>query len=227
LILKNAARLFVGSYKRYKSDTDRLIQWLTESAVTLGYELKLEAQQLPKKKNKKKKKKTVTPASPQKHKISSSKFLIIAQTISESAIAVPAVVLQFARQAASCRKRCAKWFMGRSEHEASNQTHQNFISVIENVADILERGIDNASTTTKVPEIHTHANIKQLNNMFEHLELEDPNELAASKAEPSTLSPPATYELNEDESEPTPNPSPNTSSPPTSSSKTCDSCETS
>jgi hypothetical protein len=91
--------------------------------------------------------------------------------------------------------------MGRSEHEASNQTHQYFISVTENAANILERSTDKASTTTGMPDIATHANIKQLNNRFEHLELEDSTEFAESPAKPPTSSPLAT---NEDDTESNP-----------------------
>jgi hypothetical protein len=192
-----------GSYRRYKSDTDQLIQWLVESAITLGYEPKVEAEQpIPKKKGKKKKK-TATTSAPRKHKISSRDFLIIAKTISESAIVVPPTVLQFAKRAAACRKRCAKWFMGQSEHEVNNQMHQYFISVIENVVGILEHGAEK-STSTEVPELSTKADINQLNNIFEHLELEDPTEVETSPAKSPTSTRPATYELNE-ESESTSN----------------------
>lgn len=86
-------------------------------------------------------KKTATASiPPRKYRIASTEFLVIAKTISESAIALPAIVLQLARRAAAAHKRFAKWFAGRAEHEFSNQTHDYFISVIESDCEILESG---------------------------------------------------------------------------------------
>lgn len=93
-----------------------------------------------------------------------------------------------------------KWFSGRVEHEFSNQTHDYFISVIENVADILEHGLNKAFNADP-QEMPDRANISQLNNMFEHLELEDLTEFADTPAQPSST-PPASYEITTEESDP-------------------------
>ena len=187
-------RFLYGSYKRYKSDTEHFTQWLVETARKCGYEAESQSSSTnPQKKNK-------SSQTPSKNKVALRDFGALAQTIAESALDVPPAVLSIAKRAISSRKRCAAWFLGQTESMLENRTHAHFISVMEEVCELLERKARKSLDDSMLqPQIASKSEDDQsvgmwLNNQFAALAVEEPRELQETQPQARQI---VEYEIEE------------------------------
>ncbi|KAI9738395.1 MAG: hypothetical protein M1834_008898 [Cirrosporium novae-zelandiae] len=206
-------KFLYGSYKRYKSDTDRFTTWLVKAAQTCGYQKEfsqpttnLGGGKKSKKKNKKKKENNEDNPSPIKYRISLAEFTSLAKQIATSgkAVQVPLAIIGIAQRAIGARKRCANWF---SKHVTNNdEGHQYFITVFEEVLEILSplsnKELDKLRADSS-PKVDNNPTLEELANKFSLLETEEletdvdmtSNSQMTSKKEPQTQ----TFEVDEGE----------------------------
>ena len=141
-------KFLVGSYKRYKSDTNQFLEWLDRTAKECSPpvetpKLKPNMSQYAKRKAKKNAaEKTPVHKKPlPTDKVALSHFVTLAKVIADSGrqIRVPRLVAVLISRAIALRKRCSAWFLkhGKGETEA-NSGHTHFVAVLEEVLHILE-----------------------------------------------------------------------------------------
>jgi hypothetical protein len=134
------------THKRYKADTNRVAEWLAETAQKCG--LKLETEPVAsrpsgrlKGKARKEARIAAATAPSARHIVTVKEFTDMAQFIVQQkrAIRVPETILGFLRSAINLRQRCTDWFQRQSiEGDKSTDQHSHFIGVLEDVLQILE-----------------------------------------------------------------------------------------
>ncbi|KAI9713960.1 MAG: hypothetical protein M1820_000690 [Bogoriella megaspora] len=184
-------KFLYGSYKRYKADTSAFVDWLIETAKKCGYDAKVhEASQVDGKP--KKKQKSKQSAETPKHKITLKELSVLSSVIAKSTFDVPAVILTTVRRAISLRKRCAKWFFASTESSSANQTHSHFITVLEELCELLERKLGKRTLGTHLKSIEDASHEQVLstlsNNSFAALSLEEATELEATEVSTAEVS---------------------------------------
>ena len=143
-------QFILGSYKRYKSDTNRFTAWLEETAKACGgnsEELRQSQDTKPTKSGSKDQATT-------KYKVPLSQFTALARVIANAkpSVKIPHHIIGIAQRAITARKRCAAWFrkqVGADPASLSNKGHSHFIDILEQVLDIL--GVSAAKTTESQP----------------------------------------------------------------------------
>jgi hypothetical protein len=145
------------THKRYKADTNRVAQWLAETAQKCGFVLgvqptpqpALQPRTGPRLKGKERKEArlanpppAITPSTA--HIVTVKGFTNMAQFIVRQtpAICVPDTIFELLRSAISLRKKCSSWFQQMSnpkkELRESDDKHSHFIGVLETVLEILK-----------------------------------------------------------------------------------------
>ena len=191
-----------SSYQAYKKDTAILLQWLSDTAERCGFVSHAPAQKetpKPSQRLKGKDRKTAREAAGSGHppkaaahrgkrKASIKEFLSQAKLVAESRnprVVVPDSIIKAGLRAVAARRRCGIWFEEHSAHsESSNQEHQFFIELLEEVISILSTNYDPpASKTTDIQkkadsrpstDILTGQGKQTLDNLFNVLALEEP-----------------------------------------------------
>ena len=139
-------KFLYGTYKRYKSDTAIFISWLVETAKACGNEASIDRGEKIKPSVQSGKKST---SSTQQHKIKLKELRNLGYAIAQSAISVSPLVLATAKRAIALRKRCAKWFSSsRKGSDNSDEGHSYFISVLEEVIELLEPKSNKGTSST-------------------------------------------------------------------------------
>ncbi|KAI8822529.1 uncharacterized protein EV422DRAFT_402565 [Fimicolochytrium jonesii] len=214
------------SYKRYKSDTNRLVKWLVVNSRKLGLVVKAKAAAKPAR-LKGRDRKLARESGTQKPSTGEARPCILtvdqisdmAKLIADAKVAVPASVLVVARRAIKVRKSCAQWFSraGRSTKKLEKDGgHWHFIEVLETVLSLLLPLKANDAVPSKVNETadvplnsfrHDDMELSQAidtENKFAALDMEDVNDdFDASQVEvdEATMADKETYEVeNEDDS---------------------------
>ncbi|CAI6330531.1 unnamed protein product [Periconia digitata] len=113
---KNSPPLVYDSYKRYKSDTQRLIAWLVKVGKDSGY--------------------------PSPIKTCTNDLRQLAKNVSTHAASIlPASILAIGRRAVSLRKKVTEAFMSRGPSR-SNKKHAYFVQVLEEILDMFKTPSD-------------------------------------------------------------------------------------
>ena len=182
-------KFLYGSYKRYKADTTTFVDWLIETAKKCGNPATLEKNPDGRQKSKKS---TEAP----KYKLNLEELSRLAQTVAQSSVKVPPVVLAAVKRAISLRKRCASWFSASHKRaDRANETHSHFIEVLERLCEVLEwKSPKPAAASAGASKSQTtageHQELEALaNNSFAALSLE-----GAKNAEQPSIDQPASPE---------------------------------
>ena len=193
-----------SSYTAYKKDTAILLQWLSDTAKSCGFVSQPPTQNEPPKpsqrlkgKERKKAKEVLGSKNPiqgaahcEKRKISIKEFLSQAKAVTKSRnprVVVPESIIKAGLRAVNARRRCGEWFEQHSAHsETSNQEHQFFVKLLEEVITILSVNFEpSISTVTGLGDSvkdnsrSSTANLTEkskqtLENLFSVLDLEEP-----------------------------------------------------
>ncbi|KAL1985781.1 hypothetical protein VTN96DRAFT_7403 [Rasamsonia emersonii] len=114
-------KFLVGSYKRYKADTDLFTAWLVETAAKAAAADGTCVNSL--------------------YRIPLAELTTLARAVAKAAITVPSHIADVARRAISKRKQCAVWFQNRTDacsgEVQANVAHSHFINVLEEVLALL------------------------------------------------------------------------------------------
>ncbi|KAK5111505.1 hypothetical protein LTR85_011853 [Meristemomyces frigidus] len=198
------ASTLVGTYRRYKAGTQKLVKWLTDSATLCNPSSPLAPAAAP----------------------SAAELLAYATRIVASAdptIKVPIEIVDVARDAVLGRQSCAEWYaaLAKGQPESSvtaqsNVRHQYFLDVLREVFRILLKAhkAGRPKRKKKMPELAADGG--DLTNLFVHLEFEEPTistgdeiagaedevpcaleEVVIEEEQPAEL--PPTYELGDEE----------------------------
>lgn len=171
----------VGTYKRYKTGTEKLVKWLTESA-RLCQPIEVKTGVGP-------------PTSKSSKKATCANLLAYAQRITTSTeplIDIPIDIINVAKDAISGRKHCADWYAAlatglaaTSVRAQSNARHRKFLCVLESIFDALkkEHKARRPKRKKKLPELA--ADTEDLSNLYLHLNLEEPSP-ASEDVQPQT-----------------------------------------
>ena len=196
-----------GTYKQYKVDTDKFVTWLAETAQLCGYRLprsqlpsepELPPAKAPKLKGRARKlaRDAAQETAKNKAKIGTETFIVgvgdflpmaeaIANFKQKPPVEVPLDLVTVAKRVLLARKRCTKWFQQQSQDKTTdlkNQSHLHFISVLDQVVEILTPRFANAPTLpkrSKVPlatvdtDASTYVKTDVLNR-FDTLSIEEP-----------------------------------------------------
>ena len=131
-------KFLYGTYKRYKADTTTFVDWLIDTAKKCGYQAVVRGPSAVGDAESGKSRSDVPSRLPN-HKISLKELGVLARLIANSTISVSPLVLATARRAIALRKRCAKFFSkGSKPTETSNEAHSHFITVLEEICELLE-----------------------------------------------------------------------------------------
>lgn len=201
-------KFLLGSYKRYKSDTDRFTAWLEETAKACGGipELSKKSQSSKSRKGDSGDQGTL------KYKVPLSKFTALAQIIANSqpSVKIPSLIVGIAQRAISARKRCTTWFrkqVGADSASLSNEGHSHFIAILEQVLVIL--GVSPAKIESQPAKVSQSfdkeaSELKDPANQFSALSLDELDEknylepTGVKKQKPTGTPNDVSYELDED-----------------------------
>jgi hypothetical protein len=145
-----AQRSHLNTYQTYKAGTTRLTTWLVQSAKLCGV--------------------AVIPSTNDKYQISLGKFVHLAQAITESKkpkIAVPREIVATIKNVIALRTEAGVGLANLTSNEASNASHLYFVSILEQVLEILA-----PRSPVSGNESQETAGIK-LANTFEALQVEE------------------------------------------------------
>ena len=191
------------TYKHYKADTEKVLDWLARTAQACGFELEIPSIPSPRRlKGKARIDARKARKNPSAVAISVNQLTEMAKIISSRSppIPIPQVILNMLRNAIGLRKRCAEWFAQTAkdrEQHAVNVGHCHFIEVLETVLHYLEAN-ETQYATNAVP---LPANKRSLNftaendglgdtqNMFSTLSIDE--EDLETSMEPQLLMPPS------------------------------------
>jgi hypothetical protein len=168
--------LLVDTYRRYKADTGRFVQWLAENARTTGtVDDIFEAGAASNKNNGRKKGKRRTKLKAT-HEVSVNSFIRLANAIVAPVnTRIPRSILSTLRDVIHARKCCAAWYRAHQAEETKstdvhNEGHRHFISVLEEVYETLKPFEMMADKNDKNNE---NVDVPKMSNMFEYLEIEE------------------------------------------------------
>lgn len=176
----------MSTYRTYKAGTKRLTTWLVQAAKLCGVDL--------------------TASATDKYQIPLGKFVDLAKTITESEnprIKVPQEIVIIVKTVIALRKEASAIYAkltGKSTKHASQATHRHFISILEQVLDILA---PSSAAPSDAPQATAGAD---LTNMFAALQVEEPS-LDSDAATPASAKakakkqPPREYEIEDSASE--------------------------
>ncbi|KAJ3043592.1 hypothetical protein HDV00_004693 [Rhizophlyctis rosea] len=143
------ANFLSDTYRKYKVDTNIVVQWLASTATGLGYNFSVRTKKGKSTKRTKQasqpSKSTHPPRPPARYQnFGVDTFVELAEFLSQRAksVTVPGAMVKRIHRADAERKRCAKWFHQREGRTAveieSDAKHWHFIEVLEEVVGILE-----------------------------------------------------------------------------------------
>lgn len=177
----------VLAYKQYKQDTETVAGWLAEKAAGCGYKPSMPSTSEPKLKGRARKlardaaKQTGTsqPAK-RKYAVKTTEFLEMAQQIVK---ARPKVVLNRSihviwQRTIRTRRQFGAWFRAKDATSTlSDEKHSHFATILETALNVLKPCFQPvtkpASAAVPKQESNVTTPLQQVNNMFQHLELED------------------------------------------------------
>lgn len=175
-------KFLYGTYRKYKADTTDFVRWLVKTAKKSGHDVLLQTERqdaasCTNEKRKGKKSKNLAQAS---HKISLKQLTALAHALADSGTKLPPLILKNAQRAIALRKRCAKWFAsGKDDGTSEPDTHSHFISVLEQICDMLggkSRGQGNTTISGRANVEPVAASKKTTvleSNTFSHPTLEE------------------------------------------------------
>lgn len=153
----------VGSYQRYKHDTDAFTTWLSKTAVVCGWTAPeaFSGYQGPNRANTKKKlqrqnSKRAIPLRVQEL-IRQAEFIASSD---KPRIRIPASVVNLIKNAIAARTRCAEWFASTDvknqySDETKDESHVYFIQVLQDILDTLKPCISAGATKVHKPSKST------------------------------------------------------------------------
>ncbi|KAK5452350.1 hypothetical protein LTS15_007416 [Exophiala xenobiotica] len=179
----------VLAYKRYKRDTEAVAGWLAEKATQLGY-VAATSTSLPKQpKLKGRARKLARDAAKQaasppiepkySYAVKTTEFVGMASKIVN---ARPKIILSrplraIWERAIRVRRDFSAWFKSRDSIDPlADEKHSHFTTVLEAALEILKPCYEQLKTPqpeSKVKQESEETNLEQLNNMFQHLDVED------------------------------------------------------
>ncbi|KAF2797425.1 hypothetical protein K505DRAFT_398635 [Melanomma pulvis-pyrius CBS 109.77] len=176
--------LLIDTYRQYKRGTEKFVQWLAETARLTGTvdDIFIDNPDpkkggRPKGKNRTKAKKSV-----QSYLVPVKDFTRLATAVVATINSqVPTQMIEILEDVIQARKSCAEWFLANQTDaddtiKAHNETHQFFISVLQEVLQVLKPMKLKEKESVRVENESTDTNGHRLANMFEYLELEEPTE---------------------------------------------------
>ena len=185
-------KFLIDSYKRYKSDTSRFLEWLEQTARDCDPDSQpvetLKTGPAMTKSQKKKTKKRIAANKPADLKALPkagtplSHFVTLANAIVDSKrdVKAPPLIAALISRAIALRKRCSAWFSTNAKAEAtSNKGHSHFVSVLEDVVQILGIPSSSVGDDDKQEELagdKPGEDIETLGNRFSVLEFEEARE---------------------------------------------------
>lgn len=176
------------AYRRYKDGTNRVITWLAIAAQKSSNDSTKKPPRSKKKSGAAKHKASSRAAKRPKQIIALLSDLVpFATYVASQDIEVPVGIIDILRQVICTRKECALWYRSRvSSDQGANEGHQHFINILQVICDLLEprKAIPTCSKQESASEKHTKD--AGLANIFEHLELEELDELEADIQTPQT-----------------------------------------
>ncbi|CZT17851.1 uncharacterized protein RCC_03687 [Ramularia collo-cygni] len=153
----------IGAYQRYKAGTEKLIQWLFDSASACGPAAPS---------NRPRSKPKTQPAK----RVRTDELIPLAQKIiaaKDPTIDIPLKVLDCTRDAIKGRQQSALWYADKGDL-MSNSTHRHFLTILEEIFEMLKREVKSRRPKRK-KKIELATDSADLSNLFLHLELEDPS----------------------------------------------------
>jgi hypothetical protein len=168
----------LNTYQAYKTGTQRLTTWLVQAAKLCEV--------------------AITPSTTHGYQIPLGQFLHLAQTITESKkpkIAVPQEIVATIKNVIALRTEAGVTLAkltGRPSNEASDASHQHFVSVLEQVLEVLAPQVSGTETQSSADT--------KLANTFEALQVEETllslgDTEASSSKKKSKASPAHEYEI--------------------------------
>lgn len=151
----------VGTYKRYKAGTEKLVQWLSNSANSCNSavhadQTKTASKQLP------------------TRKLRVDELIPLAQKVvaaRDPKVDITLAILDCAKDTISGRQQSARWYADKGDTQ-SNSTHRYFLSTLEEIFEILIlEAKSRRPKRKKTIELATDTN--DLSNIFLRLDLED------------------------------------------------------
>ncbi|KAK3637581.1 hypothetical protein LTR56_013584 [Elasticomyces elasticus] len=165
-----------GRYKLYKKGTNKLVAWLAKTASRCCDITDILT--------------SITPATPAATiKIRTRDLIALAKAIASARppIELSASVLKACEDVIAGREACAEWYAAQAIQDASdlaeqNRTHKFFIDTLKKVHELLSTCKQQASASTPAKTTKTTKSSKSkkkaaasLENMFAHLEVEEPS----------------------------------------------------
>ncbi len=194
----------VLAYKRYKRDTEAVAGWLAQKATQLGY-IAAASASLPKQpKLKGRARKLARDAAKQappieakySYAVKTTEFVEMARKVVN---ARPKIILSRSlrtmwERAIRARRHFSAWFKSRASTDPlADEKHSHFTTVLEAALEILKPCYEQLETPkqdSKVKQELEETNLEQLNNMFQHLDVEDTtSDEESEQAEPTTKKP--------------------------------------
>ena len=179
----------VGSYKRYKSDTNQFLEWLDRTAKECSppvEPVKIKPSMTPSAKKKARRhweEKTPVHMKPlPTDKVALSHFITLARVIADSGrqIKVPRLVAVLISRAIALRKQCSAWFLKHGKRDTgANKGHAHFVAVLEKVLRILEEPLSRSEASQDQERLSKNmpkGGIDKLANRFSVLDLDEAEE---------------------------------------------------
>jgi hypothetical protein len=172
---------YLNTHLTYKTGTKRLTTWLVQTAKLCGV--------------------AITSSTTDKHQIPLGKFVQLAQAITESKnpkIAVPHEILRTLKTVIALRTEAGATLAnltGGSSNDACSASHRHFISILEQVLEVLVTSQSSISGNESQRSAET-----KLSNTFEALHVEeplpDPDDVKPSSSKKKAKAPPTQeYEI--------------------------------
>lgn len=176
------APFLVDTYRQYKKSTAIFVNWLASTARATGTvdnifnpTSKVIDQPTGRKKGRNRSK--AIRSQPQKYEVPFTSFTNLARAIVNASRKVPYLTCLILDDIIKARKECAEWYRlhqdeSQKEQEAHNDAHMHFITILQEVREILKPLME-ARKTNGMSASSKDDEKQELPNMFECLDLED------------------------------------------------------
>ncbi|KAF2660439.1 hypothetical protein K491DRAFT_774652 [Lophiostoma macrostomum CBS 122681] len=197
--------ILLETYRRYKKETNTVVNWLAITAIKVGNVAHLLKPTVPQKPGGRLKGKARSTQSPPSQTIKVPVYLFeqLSQSIASAHVLVPLSILRLLGDVIRAREVCGRFYEmnsnGDVEAMEKNARHRHFIRVLQDVQAILQSitGPKSAAATRR-NEYGSEDHIKErLSNIFEYLEVEDCLDLISPEDQEtaSASSQPVVYEV--------------------------------
>ncbi|KAF3926490.1 hypothetical protein AA313_de0208278 [Arthrobotrys entomopaga] len=161
------------TYKGYKKDTGEIIDWLHSNSrlsnnVSQTPKQKAEAES----KSKDQANANHSYNNSKSRQLQSKDLITFAKSIVANRIKIPSNIIDVLNKVIIARSRCAKWYSAQSHvRTIEHERHEHFIRILQEVHDILQPSKE--TSVTKENERLSPGGLKKVENLFEHLQLEE------------------------------------------------------